>query len=428
MKVFIVAIPLFDANMEVQAYRLRDRNGERLLDVANDFRGRSIAMSTTSPALVLLKRLGVEPFAGDKRLFVDVTRLMLMANALNDLNIDPARLIITMPADIQPDAETLAQFEQMRARGYGIALDGLPPDEERSVLMPYVQHLILNYKDRNFAHWLKTAQYRLLDKTVVITHIPDNDTYAKLGANRNALFTGRFYDQPITQGITTISPLKVNALHLLRQVNEDDFDLQDIAKIIERDPSLSISLMRFINSDAVGLKRKVGSIQSAIAILGQQEVRRWATVAISVSLAEDRPSEVTKLSLVRAKFAEGLATAFELGVFQQSLFMAGLFSLLDVILQKPMAEAIKEVAVDQRVHEALVEKSGPLYPVMELIYAYEHAHWDEATILMVHNNVTVDQLNEAFVEALVWYNQLLSSIDGVDTDEIGAAEELPSAE
>jgi EAL and modified HD-GYP domain-containing signal transduction protein len=153
-----------------------------------------------------------------------------------------------------------------------------------------------------------------------------------------------------------------------------------------------------------------------VAILGQKEVRRWATVAISVSLAEDRPGEITKLSLVRAKFAENLALAFELGIFQSNLFMAGLFSLLDVVLEKPMAEAVKEVAVDDRVKKALVDKTGELYTVLDLIYTYERADWDKVSIIGIRNNVDMEMVIQAFLDALVWYNQLLASIDESDKE------------
>jgi len=102
---------------------------------------------------------------------------------------------------------------------------------------------------------------------------------------------------------------------------------------------------------------------------------------------------------------------FEKGVFQHSLFMAGLFSLLDVILKKPMEEAIKEVAVDNMVYAALVEKKGVLFKVLDFIYKYEHADWNNISIIMIQNNISGEDVNKAFVEALVWYHQLLISID-----------------
>ena len=200
-------------------------------------------------------------------------------------------------------------------------------------------------------------------------------------------------------------------LHLLSNVNQEDFNLEDIVPTIERDPYLAVSLLKFINSGANGLKRRVESIKQAIAILGQKAVRQWSTVALSVSLAEDRPNEITRLSLVRAKFAEELACAFELGILAPDLFIAGLFSLLDAMLEKPMAEALCEVAVDEKIKDALVNKKGPFAPVLDLVYAYECADWDKATILMIQNNIDMDRVQAAYLDSIKWYRQLLQSID-----------------
>jgi len=246
-------------------------------------------------------------------------------------------------------------------------------------------------------------------KQVILSYIPDMDKFNSLVGLPNTLYCGGFFSQPITKGVSKISPIKINALTLLKRINEDDFDLGDIADTIGRDPSLSISLLRFINTV---MPRQIESIRNAVAILGQKEVKRWATAAISIQLAEDKPNEITKLSLIRARFAENLAKVFSVGVFAPSLFMMGLFSLLDVILERPMEEAVKEVALDEGVRAALVDKSGDFYYILEFIYAYEHANWDAIAIMMVKYDLELEEITTAFVDALVWYKALLDAIAG----------------
>jgi len=98
--------------------------------------------------------------------------------------------------------------------------------------------------------------------------------------------------------------------------------------------------------------------------------------------------------------------------------MMGLFSLLDVILEKPMESAVKEVALDESVREALVDKTGDYYKVLDFIYAYEHANWDAVAIKMVQNDLKLEELTTAFIEALVWYKTLLDAIgDGSEEPE-----------
>lgn len=406
MKLFIVAIPLFDVSMQVRAYHLRDRNAE---SVPTTQVGNSRMMDALqSPGLDLVEKLGVESFAADKLLFIDINPCQLMMGCPMNRNIPPKKVVCTFPGGLANDENLLENMKKLKQAGYTLALDDFPLNGIQSPFFSLVDYLILDSKNPRFPIIFKAVRSQLRHIRLVITNVPDQGTFNNLSLNKDALFTGSFYSQPITAGSTKMSPVKINALQLLNQVNEPDFDLADIAQTIERDPALSISLLRFINSGASGSRRKIESIRSAVAILGQEEVRRWATVAIQVNLSDDKPGEITKLSLVRAKFAENLAGAFELGIFEKQLFLMGLFSLLDVVLQKPMSQAVLEIPLDDRVRQALVEKSGSFAPILELIYEYERADWDTCMRILIQNNVSVDAVHNSFVQALAWYNQLLS--------------------
>lgn len=409
MSVLIVAIPLFDSSMAVKAYKLCDHNPEIALDIRGDFREKNQVYYM--PGLDLVQQVGLEPFSNDLPLFIETNRFHLLTGMYSNKNIPHDKLILLIPVGLETDAELLTGLDGVKKLGYSIAIDGYPHDGPANPLLGFADFIILDFNDKNFTAQFSDVKNQLRNIRVVISNLPNMDAYMKYSVNRSALFTGSFYNHPITSGSSHISPLKVNALRLIKQINEDDFELKNIAQTIERDPSLSISLLSYINSPAVGLKSKVSSISNAVAILGQKTIQRWATIAISIDLAQDRPSEITKLSLVRAKFAENLAPLFELGVFANSLFMTGLFSLLDVILKKTMANAVNEVAVDNLVREALVDRSGRLYPVLDFMYNYERADWNRVSITLIQNNISGDRVGQAFIDALIWYNQLLVSID-----------------
>lgn len=408
MSMMIVPIPLFDAKMAVESYWLYSQDGKRMLGVKDNFLRLDGAFS--HPALEAVERIGLEPFAGDKRLFVPITTMQLMSGLLDRCKVGPKHLVCVLSPGCVSDPEAIREIYKLYGAGYQIALMGYPEQGADSPAMGCVDFVILDYTDPRFAGWYIQAR-QLPDTKPVIYNVPDMDVFNALKADCDAYFTGSFYSRPVTKGKAQLSPIKVNAMHLLANINDDDFELEDIVATIERDPYLSVSLLRYLNSTAAGLSRQVESIQQAVTILGQNAVRQWAAVALSTTLGQDRPSEITKLALVRAKFAEDIASAFNLGVFQSALFMCGLFSLLDVMLEKPMEEAIKEVAVSKLVRVALLEKQGPLAPVMELIYAYERADWDKASILMIQNHTDMEHISQAYLDALIWYRKLLQSID-----------------
>jgi len=414
MKTFIVAIPFFDSDMSVNAYRLNSRSGQKLLGMLVEEMSMSDAVLT--PGLDLVKTLGVEPLTGGCPLFIDINEYHLLMRIPIVLDISPELLVCVLSSTLTPDGAVLEKCRELKDLGFKLAVDGLPDGHTQNPLFELVDYIIIDITDfEPNAKFKNTIKALSKLKTIVLSNIPDMDIFDSLVGIPNTFYCGSFFSQPITKGATKISPLKINALTLLKRITEEDFDLGDIADTIGRDPSLSISLLRFINTV---MPRKIESIRNAVAILGQKEVKRWATAAISIQLAEDKPSEITKLSLIRARFAENLAKAFNVGVFSPSLFMMGLFSLLDVILERPIEEAVKEVALDEAVRSALVDKTGDFYYILEFIYAYEHANWDAIAIMMVKYNLDLEEVTTAFVDSLVWYKSLLDAIE-VDEQEAG---------
>ena len=56
---------------------------------------------------------------------------------------------------------------------------------------------------------------------------------------------------------------------------------------------------------------------------------------------------------------------------RNELFICGVFSLLDRLFQQPLAELLRTVPVPQRVHETLIDGTGPYAPYFRLVQAIE---------------------------------------------------------
>ena len=158
----------------------------------------------------------------------------------------------------------------------------------------------------------------------------------------------------------------------------------------------------------MAVNSEITSIRHAAAMLGQKELKRWINTAVVNELCSDKPSEITRLSLLRAKFAENLASSFELAGKSSELFLMGLFSVLDLILDKPMDEALKLVKVSHEIEDALLSQKGALADVMEFITQYEAANWQEVSRLIVLKNLDMDRIYDAYMKSLKWYRELVS--------------------
>jgi len=330
--------------------------------------------------------------------------------------IAPENFVCVVKKEALEDNATSAKLGRLKRKGYKLAVEGYPRTMSMDTAIKVFDYVLLSCDHSDFQSELKEIRPYIFKIRLVITEVPDMDSFNKYSGARGVLLSGHFYSQPITKGKVDISPLKINALNLLGQINNDSFELNEAATTIERDPALSISLLRFLNSMNPDRSRKIDSIRNAVAILGQKEVKKWASIAISMGMGEDRPGEITRLSLIRARFAENLAPAFEMAIKSGSLFISGLFSLLDVILQMPLEKAIDEVAASGEIRDTLLEKKGALSEVMRLILAYENADWHNTSLLMVKNNVDIKTLTQAYIDALYWYRQLLDTIAEEDSD------------
>ena len=415
MRLFLGSVPFFDVNMTVHAYRMMTHDGDKLLGSAEDHR--MLGGELLAPALELIKRIGTEPFAGENELFVEIGKYQLLIGMPLSLQIPPKNLVCVIHKDTLMDNAAYAKLGILQRKGYRLAIDGFPRAISMDTAVKIFDYVLLNCKNENFNVELKEIRPYIFKTKLVITNVPDMESFNKYSGARGVMLSGNFYSQPITKGTTDISPLKINALHLLGQINSENFDIGEAASIIERDPALSISLLRFINAMNPDRSRKIDSIRNAVAILGQNEVKKWASIAISVGMGEDRPSEITRLSLIRAKFAENLAPAFELAIKSGALFISGLFSLLDVILQMPLDKAIDEVAASSEIRDALVNHKGHLSEVLRLIFTYEHADWHNTSLIMVRHGIDIEDLTSAFLESLYWYRQLLDAIDEEQENE-----------
>jgi len=419
LRYFIASVPFFDANMTVHAYKMMTQDGDKLLGSAEDHR--MLGGELLAPALEFVREIGTEPFAGENDFFVEISKYQLLIGMPLNMHIPPENFVCVIDKDTLLDNAAYAKLGILQRRGYRLAINGFPRAISMDTAVKVFNFVLLSCKDENFNAELKEIRPYIFKTKLVITDVPDMESFNKYSGARGVLLSGNFYSQPITKGTVDVSPLKINALHLLGQINMESFDLGEAASIIERDPALSISLLRFINAMNPDRSRKIDSIRNAVAILGQNEVKKWASIAISVNMGEDRPSEITRLSLIRAKFAENLAPAFEMAIKSGSLFISGLFSLLDVILQMPLSKAIDEVAASGEIRDALLERKGQLSDVLKLIFAYEHADWHNTSLIMVRHGIDIEILTKAFMDSLYWYRQLLDAIEDEEEFE-GAAE------
>lgn len=402
----IVAVPLFDQEKAVSAYIFRYLKSNNLFSTAQAtslFDGAS-----RSEALDVLDLVGLEAFTLGKPLFIPIGELMLLGDLNSQCKQPPEQIIFVLENPIPQESFYLDRILALRERGFRFAVNYPVNLNQPDFLLENSSYIFLSQRPerKEQSEQLRFELKRRLPNLIPIAaHIYTNEVLQSLYGKNYGMYESRFYR--IKSGGNTVSPLKVNAIRLINLVQDEDFEFEKIAEIVQGDPALTISLMQIVNAQ-YGRSRKINSIRQAVAMMGQAEVRKWVTTAVSRSLGNDRPNEITRISLIRAKFAENLAPLFDIAHMSGELFLMGLFSVIDVILEKPMDEALKMVSVSDPIRNAILNKQGVLSPVLEMVTEYENASWSSISRRMLVHDIKEDALSEAYVDALVWYRNLIN--------------------
>lgn len=402
----VTLVPLFDEDMSVRAYSLFTQKNNTLLNPS--FNGTSYndgAVQVTG--LEMINSMGIDTLATDKEIFVSVNSISLFSDIVTQCRAPYSRIILLLDDSVQPEEVFINRLRALKAIGYKLAMRKLPVQKfevYREILL-LMDYILLDHKKIDIAKAKVYFSNRYPGIKLCAGNIQTQEIFDELKKEGGyQLYEGEFYRVPVTKGQRELTPLKVNYIELLNIVNAPDFELTDAAEIIERDTALVISMLKMVNRMAVN--SEVTSIRHAAAMLGQYELKKWINTAVTNELYADKPNEVTRLSLMRAKFAENLAPAFDLAMQSGELFLLGLFSVLDIIMDQPMSEALKEVKVSKEIGDALTEHKGILAPVYDFIKQYEAANWQEISRVMIIRSIKMERIHDAYVQALKWYKNL----------------------
>jgi EAL and modified HD-GYP domain-containing signal transduction protein len=224
------------------------------------------------------------------------------------------------------------------------------------------------------------------------------------------MFQGFYFNQPIEGRKTKeVSPLKVNYFRLMKLSSTDDYmDFKEISDIIASDVALSYKLLRILNSAAVGLKN-VSSIAAAVAYMGEESLKKWIAVLALRGIAEDKPLELIRMSLIRARFGELLAPAFRIKRNEQQVFMLGMLSLLHIALEISKEKLLEDIPVADDISESLLTRHGVYSDLLRFYENYEYANWDAVSQFVDDNYLDSQTVNDAYITAVKWYNDLAGS-------------------
>ena len=404
----LTLIPFFDRNMSVSAYSLFTRKNNFLMNPSL-LGSRQFDGAAYVDGLELIQELGTTTLSGGKPIFVSLNNISIFSSLESECKNTNHAPILLIDQTFPPVSMYTDRIRELREFGYHFAMRNLPVHcyEDYAPILSQMDYILIDCQKIDAVK--ASFYFRKLypDICICASNIPDMETFGKLSpAETISLFEGTFFRMPVTRGEHKVSPLKINYISLLNLIEEDDFDLTKAADIISQDTALIISLLWLANTRS--FNSEITSVRVAVSMLGQKDLTRWIQTTVIEKLCSDKPNELMRLSLLRAKFAENLAPVFGMAMRSQELFLTGLFSILDIILDCSMEEALSMVRVSGKIRAALLERTGSLAEVLHFIVKYESAEWQEVSRQLVLKNIEIPDVSHAWVSSLQWYAKLIA--------------------
>jgi c-di-GMP-related signal transduction protein len=398
---YIARQPIFDAGFDVFGYELLFRSGPE--NFFSYDHGDTASRKVMSDSLCVH---GLEALTAGRRAFVNVTRRVLVDELYSIL--PPESTALEVLETIPPDDEVIRACRTARENGYLLALDDFVFDPRYEPFLPEMDIIKVDWlattatQRRAIASRAETGGFDVLAEKV--ESYDDVHEAARLGCR---YFQGFFFCVPEMIASRDIPAVKLNYLRLLDQINRPMVDLDELEQIIHCDTGLSYKLLKYLNSVAFGLRHRVSSIRHAITLLGDKAVRKWASLIALTSLSEDKPSELCRTGLIRARFCELIGHDAGFRGRELDLFVLGLFSVVDALLDRPMAQVVADLKIWPEVKSTLLGETTPLSPIFALALALERGRWDEVSRITSRLPLKDAQVPAAYESAILWAHGIM---------------------
>jgi EAL and modified HD-GYP domain-containing signal transduction protein len=349
--------------------------------------------------------MGLELLCDSRRGFVNCTREILLKDYMTLL--PPTLAVVEVLESVPVDDLVVAALKRLKQAGYLVALDDFVFNDAREPLTEFADIIKVDIKQTTpedyaammskYGSWLR----HLLAEKV--------ETREEFAATKKAGFTyfqGYFFRRPEVLQAKEIPASRVNYLRLLRAVSQPELNPREFESLIKQEISICYRLLRHLNSAAFGIQNEVHSVRHALALLGEHEVRRWVRLVATLAIGENRSSELVNTAMVRARFCELLASRVPHG--ESDLFLMGMLSVVDAILEIPMTSVLESIPLDHETKALLLGSPSKLRPLFDLMLARESGDWKSTAECSHKLGLGETEVAEAFWQAMQWARQVSS--------------------
>lgn len=395
MEIFVARQPIFDRKQKVYAYELLFRSGFEQNFFDNSDGDASSKQVLTNSFL----SIGMDTMTNGKKAFVNFTRKLLLDQVASIFPKD--LMVVEILEDIEPDDEMVSACKKLKDLGYLLVLDDFvfaPGYENLINLVDIIKVDFIQTQGTErgtVIHDVGASRIEYLAEKVETQE--DFEQAVDLGYS---YFQGYYFSKPQIIAGHDVPAHKLNYLQILNEINQPEVDFDELEKVFKQDLSLSYKLLNYMNSVHFGFKNKIRSIKHALSLLGIDESKKWLSLFALQIIGKDKSEELLSMSLIRANSCEMIAPLIGCKNRASELFLMGLFSMIDALLDQPLEGILAKLPLADDIKKALLGEKNQMGDVFELVVNYEKGDWVNFSEYAARLSVKETELIDIFQMAL----------------------------
>lgn len=404
METYLARQPIFDHQQRVFAYEMLFRSGL----TSNSYDGTNQNHAASKVIADCCSMLGPQSVTNGKRAFINVTRDTLLSDYVSLLPKEVA--VVELLETVTPDEAAIAACQRLKQQGYLLALDDFIYSEGYRPLVELADIIKVDFLTTSRGMQAELAQqFAPRGIKLLAEKVETREVYEDAVKMGYAYFQGYFFCKPEIIARKDVPGFKMNYFRILQEIQRPELDFGEIENIIKRDVALSYKFLRYINSASFSLRNEVSSVRQALNLLGEVPVKKWVSLITLTSMAQDKPAELVMQALIRAKFCELLAPSAKLKPRASELFLMGMLSLIDAIMDQALSSILVELPIGEEIKTALLEGGNRLGEVYHFVLAYERGDWNKLAEMAAKLDIDESAPPQIYLEAVEWVQQSLQS-------------------
>lgn len=398
-EIFLARQPIFDFKYNLHGYELLFRDG-----VKEKAEFDSAELATSKVLLSSIVDIGVDKVTAGNDCYINVSSDYL--DDIEDfLNIPFGSLSVTLEIEVEDSTASKHReiLTRLSSEGVKLAIDHFIPNALSEDIMQLFDIIKCDTQKLSDEQLKTSAQLaKKYHCKMIAINIENYQQIPELQEFGVDYFQGFFLGKPGVTAQKSVPTVLLPVIQTLSRILDPDLELEELESLISSDVSLSYRVLRLINSARYNVD-DIDSISRAIVYLGRDAIKNLAIIIILTGV-DDKPTELAKLALIRAKMCETLAK--QVGMHDiNSYFTVGLLSVLDAMLDQTMDQVLSELAISNELKQALLHE-GFIGQTLRCVLEYEQCCLYEVNIPDLQSS----ELTEYYIQSVEWAEQTFSGL------------------